>query len=97
MSALQYLNDIDIISNLEDYVLSAYLRKRQKDLEDSRSFHKENFQKNNDVNKGNHYLISDTITYIKRCYIFTDQGLSWQSISVGERIKTYNHIIKYFI
>ena len=97
MSYLDFLENHDLNLLLEDYVLSAYLKKRQKDLEDSRSFHEENFQKNNDKNKGNHYLISDTITYIKRCYIFTDQGLSWQSISVGERIKTYNYIVKYFI
>jgi hypothetical protein len=97
MSALQYLNDNDIISNLEDYVLSAYLKKRQKDLEDSRSFHEENFHTNNHYNKGKHYLISDTITYIKQCYIFVDQDLSWQTVSVGERIKAYNQMVKYFI
>ena len=94
---MQYLIDNDITLLLEDYVLSAYLKKREKDLEDSRSFHEENFQRNNDKNKGNHYLISDVITYIKQCYIFVDQGLSWQTVSVGERIKTYNQMVKYYI
>lgn len=97
MSPLQYLNDNDLILQLGDYVLKAYLKKREKDLEDSRSFHKENFQSNNYVNKGKHYLISDVIAYIKKCYIFVDQGLSWQSISVPERIKTYNQMVKYYI
>ena len=97
MSYLDFLQNHDLNLLLEDYVLSAYLKKREKDWEDSRSFHEENFQTNNDKNKGKHYLISDTITYIKQCYIFVDQGLSWQTVSVGERIKTYNQMVKYYI
>ena len=99
---MQYLIDNDINLLLEDYVLSAYLRKRQKDLEDSRSFHEENFQENNDVNKGKHYLISETMEFIKQLEepnIFNDivdEGSRWHSMSVGGRIKKYNKMVKYF-
>ena len=103
MSYLDFLQNHDLNLLLEDYVLSAYLRKRQKDLEDSRSFHEENFQENNDINKGKHYLISETIEFIKQLEEpsifnrdFVDQRSRWQSMSVGGRIKKYNQMVKYF-
>ena len=78
--------------------LSAYLRKRQKDLEDSRSFHEENFQENNDINKGKHYLISETMEFIKQLEVLLSsirastpcvkiKGSRWQSMSVGGLIR----------
>ena len=115
MSYLDYLENHDLNLLLEDYVLSAYLRKRQKDLEDSRSFHEENFQENNDINKGKHYLISETMEFIKQLEEPTNKdvnkgkhdlisgsfklefkGTRWQSMTVGGRIKIYNHMVKYF-
>ena len=103
MSYLDFLQNHDLNLLLEDYVLSAYLRKRKKDLEDSRSFHEQNFQENNDINKGKHYLISETMEFIKQLEEpsifnrdFVDQRSRWQSMSVGGRIKKYNQMVKYF-
>ena len=97
MSYLDFLQNHDLNLLLEDYVLSAYLRKRQKDLEDSRSFHENNFQENNDVNKCRHYLISEVIYYIKDGYISTvDPDGSWLYSPVRERITAYNQMVKYF-
>ena len=103
MSYLDFLQNHDLNLLLEDYVLSAYLRKRKKDLEDSRSFHEQNFQENNDINKGKHYLISETMEFIKQLEEpsifnrdFVDQRSRWQSMSVGGRIKKYNKMVKYF-
>ena len=44
MSSLHYLKDNDLIELLGDYVLKAYLRKKQKELDDAREFHEKNFQ-----------------------------------------------------
>jgi len=68
MSSLHYLKDHDLIELLGDYVLKAYLRKKKKDLEESRKYHEKNFQDCIDVNKENHYLISDVIFDIKHNY-----------------------------
>ena len=61
MSSLNYLKDNDIIQKLEGYVLKAYLKKKKKDLEDARDFHINCV----DINKINHYLISDVISKVK--------------------------------
>ena len=70
MSSLHYLNDHDLIELLGDYVLKAYLRKKQKELYDSRAFHEKNFQTCIDENKDNHYMISDVITDLRQNYPF---------------------------
>jgi len=70
MSSLHYLKDHDLIELLGDYVLKAYFRKKKKDLEESRTFHEENFQQCIDENKENHYLISDVISDLKENYSF---------------------------
>ena len=44
MSSLHYLRDQDIIELLGDYVLKAYLRKKQKVFDDARAFHEKNSQ-----------------------------------------------------
>ena len=55
---------------LGDYVLKAYLRKKQKELYDARAFHENNFQACIDENKDNHYMISDVITDLRQNYPF---------------------------
>ena len=96
---MQYLIDNDINLLLEDYgVLSIPLKKpRKKTWKILGLFHEENFQTNNDKNKGKHYLISDTITYIKQCYVFVDQDLSWQTVCRRKNQDMYNQMVKYFI
>ena len=70
MSSLYYLRDNDLIELLGDYVMKAYLHKKKKDLEESRKYHENNFQDCIDVNKLNHYLISDVITDLKNNHSF---------------------------
>lgn len=70
MSSLHYLNNHDLIELLGDYVLKAYLRKKQKELDDARAFHEKNFQDFIDENKDDHYMISDVIFDIKHNYPF---------------------------
>ena len=70
MSSLRYLRDNDLIILLGDYVLKAYLRKKKKDLEESRKYHEKNFQDCIDVNRENHYLISDVLTDLQESHPF---------------------------
>ena len=70
MNSLHYLKDYDLIELLGDYVLKAYLRKKDTDLEEARQFHEKNFQDYVDENEVNHYLISDVITDLRQNYPF---------------------------
>ena len=70
MSSLHYLKDHDLIELLGDYVLKAYLRKKQKELDEARAFHEKNFQDCIDVNKENHYMISDVLTDLQESQPF---------------------------
>ena len=70
MSSLHYLKDHDLIELLGDYVLKAYLRKKQKEFDDAREFHEKNFQDCIDVNQENHYMISDVITDLQGSHPF---------------------------
>ena len=63
MTPLIHLN-YDIIQLLEGYVLSAYKAKREKDIEDARAFHEENYQNMSSdgrfvLSKMYHYMISN--------------------------------------
>ena len=91
MSTLNYLKDNDIIKLLEEYVLKAYLQKKQKDLDQSRDFHEKNFQECIDMNRENHYFISDIITDINIPLYF-----SVTPLYVPERIKLYNDTIEVY-
>lgn len=44
MSSLKFIKDNDVIELLGEYVLKAYLKKKEKDLEDSREFHIKNLE-----------------------------------------------------
>lgn len=70
MIPLYYLKDNDIIQLLEDYVLKAYVHKKKQSLENARKYHENNFQECIDINKRNHYLISDVITDLKENHSF---------------------------
>lgn len=89
MSSLHYLKDQDLIILLGDYVLKAYIQKKQKELDDTRAFHENIFQDGIDMNSEHHYLISDVIRYINETLYF-----SWTPLYVSERIKLYDDSVE---
>ena len=99
MSSLHYLKDYDLIELLGDYVLKAYLRKRKKELDETRAFHDKNFHDGIDMNKANHYLISDAIEEFKNncielspnpCY---SRELSWIPMKLSLRCQVYEESV----
>ena len=95
-SYLIYLRDNDVSLMLEDYVLIAYNQRKNKELEDARNFHEDNFQNCIDVNRDNHYLIS----FIFSEYIYRLSEYYWNieyPKLIDHRIKIYEEELKDYI
>lgn len=97
-SYLLYLKDNDVSLMLEDYVLIAYNKKKNKELEDARNFHERNYQNDIDINinRDNHYLIS----HIFSGFIYRLSDYYWnieKNKLVYHRIKIYEEELEGYI